>query len=315
VAKKLLGISPETVGSIASFFGAAVGAADMQKGAAGLVSLLMETGAGALGDVTKHLLEGEEQPLSFLQTLSRLFMLRNAATGEKTDGEAVVNKELTKAVSKKMAGAKVYTGHSEFDRIVTVAAQTGSNTEPGLKRWGDAGVNYFANLIEAGLGGIAAVLQALPSYARAVVVAEQNMRTMALTPDMFASQIMAMLQDFKDAHIMKNAARRARLQAESNAMDQRIAGGALDGLLPFQKAVEDAKAEHDKNLSALDMSEKTKQTANSNHAAASALFLKNPADMSAMDGLSTAIDQLVAAGEGWKTAEQAAAGSLKELSF
>ncbi len=80
LAEKLLGISPVAVSSIASFIGAAVGKIE-GKGAAGLVSLLMETGASALGTVTKNMLEGEEQPLSFLQTLSRLLMLRKAATG------------------------------------------------------------------------------------------------------------------------------------------------------------------------------------------------------------------------------------------
>ena len=34
-----------------------------------------------------------------------------------------------------------------------------------------------------------------------------------------------------------------------------------------------------------------------------------------MDGLSTAIDQMAAAAEGWKAAKQAAAGSQKELTF
>ncbi len=66
---------------------------------------------------------------------------------------------------------------------------------------------------------------------------------------------------------------------------------------------------------ALNEAGKTKQTANRNHDAASALFLKNPADPPAVDGLSKAIDRMAAAGEGWKTAEQVAAGSQKVLTF
>ena len=61
-----------------------------------------------------------------------------------------------------------------------MVAQSGSSAEIIQKRWGDAGINYIASLTAAGRSDIAAMIQAMPSYAKSVIVAEQNMRTPAL---------------------------------------------------------------------------------------------------------------------------------------
>ena len=63
-----------------------------------------------------------------------------------------------------------------------IAASTAHNLDIDMERWGMAGVNYIANLIQSGRGAEAALLVSLPSYASGVVVAEENMRTVTLIP-------------------------------------------------------------------------------------------------------------------------------------
>ena len=314
LADALLGIRPDALGKIASFFGAAVGkTASARPGTAGLVSLLLGTGAGVLSTITQNLLEGEEQPLSFLQTLSGLFKLRGAAAGEKTDADGLVSKALAGAVAKSLSGAQVHTGNAAFDGMATMAAQSGGSAETAQKRWGDAGVNYFANLVSAGRGDVAAILQTLPSYAKSVIVAEQNMRTFTLSPEKLYSQLRALQQDLYSPEVMQNALQRARLQAENASIGQKIAGGALAGLSVFQKEVDDAKAGYDQKQAELDSAKKAGQAAVQSHAAAHALFMKNLTDSSAVDGLMAAINQWQASEEKYRNAEQGAADSQKTL--
>ena len=314
MADMLLNIREEAAGKIASFFGAVTGkSATARPGTAGLVSLIVETGADVLGTITKHLLEEEDHSLPFLQTLSGLLQLRRAATGEETDAEKMTNQALSGAVTQSLSGAQVKTGNASFDGIATVAAQSGSSVETAQKRWGNAGVNYFANLNAAGRGDVAAILQTLPSYAKSVVVAEQNMRTMALIPSKLYSQLMALKQDLQSPEITQNAIRRGRLQAESALIGQKVAGGALAGLSAFQKDVDDAKAQSDKDQSALNQAKKKEQAITKLHAAASAKFLSNLADSAATDGLLSVLDQWQAAKEKRKQAEQAAESSQNTL--
>ena len=316
LADTLLGIRQDSLGKIASFFGAAAGkSASARPGTAGLVSLLLGTGAGVLSTITQNLLEGEEQPLSFLQTLSGLFKLRGAAAGEKTDADGLVSKALAGAVAKSLSGAQVHTGNAAFDGMATMAAQSGGSAETAQKRWGDAGVNYFANLVSAGRGDVAAILQTLPSYAKSVIVAEQNMRTFTLSPEKLYSQLRALQQDLYSPEVMQNALQRARLQAENASIGQKIAGGALAGLSVFQKEVDDAKAGYDQKQAELDSAKKAGQAAVQSHAAAHALFMKNLTDPSAVEGLIAAIDQLQATKEERKKAEQDVADSQRALFF
>ena len=184
------------------------------------------------------------------------------------------------------------------------------SAQTAQKRWGTAGVNYFANLAEAGHSPVAAILQTLPSFSKSVIAAEQIMRTLTLSPNMLMGQLAALKQDLLNPEIMDNASRRAWLQAESALISQKIAGGALGGLSGLKKDVEDAKAVHDKNLSDLDQAGKEEQAASRLHAMVSEKFLSNLADSAIGNSLLAVIDQWKAAAEKRKNVEAGAADKL-----
>ena len=212
-----------------------------------------------------------------------------------------------------MNAAQVYTGNPALDGITTVAAQSGSSTEIIQKRWDDAGINYIASLAAAGRSEIAAMIQAMPSYAKSVIVAEQNLRTPALTPGKLYSQLMALKQDLFNPEIIQNTIRRSRLQAQSALIGQKIAGGALGGLQGLQKEVEEANAVYESNKAAVIKADTARQALIQSHALASAQFSRNPADLNAANNLLGVLKGIQAATDERTMAEKAMADSQNML--
>ncbi len=80
-------------------------------------------------------------------------------------------------------------------------------------RWCMGGVNYAVNLIKAGHVKEAVLLAALPSYAKAVIVAEENMKNVTLNQDTILAQENAITQDMQDPLMVKYAEGKAKGQA------------------------------------------------------------------------------------------------------
>lgn len=85
-----------------------------------------------------------------------------------------------------------------------------------------AGVNYIANMIQSGRAAEAALIVSLPSYASAVVVADQNMRTVALNEDGILAQENALAQDMQELYLSNNATQRAGQQALATIQSELI---------------------------------------------------------------------------------------------
>jgi len=159
-----------------------------------------------------------------------------------------------------------------------------------MERWGMKGVNYIANLIQAGYAKEAALIISLPSHAKAVIVAEQNMGTVALNQDAIQAQVNAAAQDMQDPYMVKNAAKQANRQALYALRMELIGQGALGDQSGFEQEVVSAQAGLNESKATLNQAVNKEQTAINSLTKAQALFDQNPADNGATDALCEAIE-------------------------
>ncbi len=181
-------------------------------GTAGLLSAILRLSEGALKTVTDHVL-GEAPTLQTVQTMFRILKLRDMETGLKSEAFQEVEAALLKTAGKTLQTATAQTGHEELDDLTGIANQSSHNLDTVMKRWGMQGLGYIGNLLAAGRGELAAVITAMPTYAKSAIVAETNMRTFGLNDSAIAVQENALAADMKSPIVVLSSKQIAKQQA------------------------------------------------------------------------------------------------------
>ena len=201
----------------------------------------------------------------------------------------------------------------DINDTLKYAAATSHNLDIAMERWGMAGVNYIANLIQSGRGAEAALLVSLPSYASGVVVAEENMRTVALNEDVILAQENALAQDMQDPYLSNNATHRAGQQALAAIQSELIHRGALGNYSGLEQEVVNVQWIVDDSKAGLNQAVQTEKAAMSNLNATQAHFDQNQAEKNAAKAVEDAIDGLVEASFARMEAEKTCANSQRAL--
>ncbi len=316
MAHTVLGMNKDFISQIASFFNDAVNAQNTNADGTGItmaLSTVARMDGAALRQVLEAFVSEDELDLFTAQTLFRLMQLREAMAGKASGAEDIVGNVLVQATSNALKSTGVDIGNPDLDDAVTIAASTSHNLDIARDRWGMAGVHYIGNLIQSGRGAEAALIISLPSHAKAVIVAEENMRTVALNQDAILAQANAVAQDMQNPYLMQNATKRAGQQALLALKAELTDGGALGDRSGLEQGVKTAERILDQSKSDLNRAIQREQGARNAMAAAQARFKQNMADTGATDGVIAAVYSFQKATDARRKAQQAVTRSQQAL--
>ena len=159
----------------------------------------------------------------------------------------------------------------------------------------------------------AALILSLPSHAKAVIVAEENMRTVALNRDALLAQANAAAQDMQNPHLMKNAAKRAEQQALLVLQAELTDEGGLGDQSFLEQGMKTAERVLDQAKAGLNRAVQTERAACDTLAQAQAYFDANLGDTDATDAVIGAIGNLQKATDARGKAQQAVTRSRQAL--
>jgi hypothetical protein len=295
VVNSIFGIDPTSVARILpQILNATTVQGDIKNqaaGTAGLLSVLLRLDEGALATVTDHVL-GDDSSLQTVQTMFRVLKLRDMETESRSEAFQVAEDALKKAAGKTLQSSAAQTGDGELDDLTGIANKSSHNLDAVLQRWGIQGVNYIGNLLQAGRGDLAAVLTAMPTYAKSAIVAETNMRTFGLNEDAIAAQENALAADMKSPIVVLSAKQIAKQQAVEARKAELTAGGTFKVQSVLVQKVNNAAKTVNQSKPVLDQAVRIEQAGRDALAKVQDLFHKNMADTAAADTVTAAIDQL-----------------------
>ena len=175
------------------------------------------------------------------------------------------------------------------------------------------GVNYAVNLIQSGHAEEAILLAVLPSYAKAVIVAEENIKNVALNQDAIFAQENAITQDMQDPFIVKYAEGQAKGQAVYAFGMDLTDSGAMGDLSGYKTEVVHAQAGWNESKAALSSAVQTERNASYTLAQAQAKFYKDMSNSDAADAVVAAHQSFMEASTARENAEQAFQSSQQAL--
>ena len=315
-ALPVLGLDKNSIVEIASFLNDAVNpqhATEADMDLIGTLSAIASMDDAVLKQVLDVFVTDDKLDLNTAQTLFRLMQLRGAMLGTASDVDEFIGDAYVQATSDALKNAGIDTGYPDLDVALKAAVSTSHNLDIAMERWGMGGVNYIANLIQSGRGADAALIVSLPSYANAVIVAEENMRTVALNEDAILAQENALVQDMQDPYLSNNATQRAGQQALAAIQSELIDRGALGNYSGLEQEVARAQWIADDSKAELNQAVQTEKAALNTLVKAQAQFEKNMADVNAAKAVEDAIDGLQEASFARMEAEKTFANSQRAL--
>ena len=316
VAHTVLGMNRDSIFKIASFLNDAMNVQNTAVERTDLtraLSTIARMDDTALRQVLDAFVSEDGLDLPTAQTLFRLMKLREAMVGKVSGADGMTGDALVLATSNALKSTNIDTGNPDLDDVLMIAASTTHNLDIARERWGMAGVNYIGSLIQSGHAKEAVLIASLPSHAKAVIVAEENMRTVALNQDAILAQANAAAQDMQNPHLLKNAAKRAEQQALLAIKAELMDEGALGDRSGLEQDVKTAERILDQSKAGLNRAVQTEQAKWSTLAKAQARFVANLADTNAMKAVHTAFGEFWNASTARKKAQQAVAGSQQAL--
>ena len=316
VAQTVLGMNGDSIFKIASFLNDAMNVQNTAIERTDLtraLSTIARMDGTALRQVLDAFVTEDGLDLPTAQTLFRLMKLREAMVGKVSGADGMTGDAFVLATSNALRSINMDTGNPGLDDALTIAASTTHNLDIARERWGMAGVNYIGNLIQSGHAKEAVLIASLPSHAKAVIVAEENMRTVALNQDAILAQANAAAQDMQNPHLLKNAAKRAEQQALLAIKAELMDEGALGDRSGLEQDVKTAERILDQSKAGLNRAVQTEQAKWNTLAKAQARFVANLADTNAMKAVHTAFGGFWNASTARKKAQQAVAGNQQAL--
>ena len=175
------------------------------------------------------------------------------------------------------------------------------------------GVNYAVNLIQSGHAEEAILLAVLPSYAKAVIVAEENMKNVALNQDAIFAQENAITQDMQDPFIVKYTEGKAKEQALNAFGMDLTTQGAMGDLSGYKKEVANAQTGWNESKAALNRAVQKERNASNTLAQAQAEFYEDMSNSDAADAVVAAHQSLMEVYTARENAEQAFQSSQQAL--
>ncbi len=315
-AQEVLGIKADAITQFASFLNGAVNTSDsvsMGTDLTGALSTIVSMKDAALKQVLETYVSDGNLDLPAAQTLYTLMQLREAMLGTRSDADVIIQETLVQLTSDALKGADVNTGNPALDDALMAAASSPHNLHAIQERWGMGGVNYAVNLIKTGHVKEAVLLAALPSYAKAVIVAEENMKNVTLNQDAILAQENAITQDMQDPLMVKYAEGKAKGQA-LNAIGMDLTGeGAMGDLSGYKTEVANAQAGWNESKAALHRVIQNEQNASNTLAQAQAEFYKDMSNSDAANAVVAAHQSLMEVSTARENAEQAFQSSQQAL--